>query len=105
MARRTKRASHRWDPIAINDAFNELTKTEFAVWIRLCTMSPNQQAIGRNKLYRILNYQVQRPSDTILRQLSDKGYILFEPKGIGKPTAVLIVKRPRISSTHLFVKV
>ena len=99
------KSSPHWDAVNVSEAFDELTKTEFAVWLRLCTMTPNQLAIGRNKLYKILNYSQQRACDSILRKLSNKGYILFEPKGVAKPTGILLAKRPRISSTHFFVKV
>ena len=103
--RKAAKSSPHWDAVSISEAFDELTKTELAVWMRLCTMTPNQLAIGRNKLFKILNYNQQRASDHILRNLSDKGYILFEPKGVARPTGVLIAKRPRITSTHYFVKV
>lgn len=105
MPRKAAKSSHLWDAIDIRQAFDELTKTEFACWVRLCTMTPNQLALGRNKIYKLLGYQIQRPSDVVMRSLANKGYLMFHPKGVGKPTAVLIIKRPRIASTHYFVKV
>lgn len=96
------KTSGAWESISIADAYEDLTRCAFAVWIRLHTFTPNQLGMGRAKLGRALGYSPDR-SNVIIRELFHKGYIIPEPHGPGKSTTFHLTKRANIRGSAYFV--
>lgn len=91
-----------WEAVSIADAYDDLTRNAFAIWIRMHTMTPNQLAMGRAKIARVFNYSSDR-NNVVMRELFHKGFIVFEPKGVGKPTTIHLTKRASVRGSAYFV--
>jgi hypothetical protein len=90
------------DAISIADAYAELTRNEFAVWIRMMTMD-DDELIGRKKTCERLGYKESRGS-AILTELKYKKYISVTPTaGVTSPSRIEVVKRAKISGPNRFV--
>lgn len=89
------------EPIAIEEAYDELSQQAFAVWIRLMTANPHE-LIGRRNIAKLMNYS---PSycDTILRELKHKGYIKFVKAPPGQPSELIIYRRALLSGPSSFI--
>lgn len=91
-----------WEAQGIAEAYDELTRNAFAIWIRMHTMTPNQLAMGRAKIAKVFGYSPDR-NNVVMRELFHKGYIVFEPRGVGKPTTIHLTKRASIRGSAYFV--
>ena len=57
-------------------AYDELTHSAYAVWIRLMILHPAKLYDGKRELCRILGYSSKRGHE-VLRELERKGYVDF----------------------------
>ena len=89
-------------PIRIAEAYEELTRQGFAVWMRLVIMEYNELS-NRKVLAKVLGYSVAR-SNQILRELKRKGYISFIVGASWEPTEVVIERRPFLEGRGKFVR-
>lgn len=72
----------------IDQAYDELTRSAFAVWIRLMTERPETLKMGKAKLAALLGYSPRR-SDEVLTELARKGYIsVIKTRPRGEPAAI-----------------
>lgn len=90
-------------PIDIIDAYQELSKSAFAVWIRLSVSSQEQLGSGRKNLSKILGYSYNR-SNAVLYELEKKGFVVYLPGGPWKKTKFKVIRKPLLRRGHGFVK-
>lgn len=91
-------------PVRIEEAYSELSRNAFAVWMRLVVMEPDQLR-GRYEIARLLGYSPGR-SNQVLMELKRKGYISFITHGKPfKPTEIFIERRPLVEARGKFVRV
>jgi hypothetical protein len=96
------RSSGIWEAVSIEEAFEDLSRPAFCIWIRMHTMTPNQLAMGRAKIAKVFRYSPDR-STVILRELFHKGYIVPESRGHFKSTTFHLTKRASIRGSAYFV--
>lgn len=90
------------DAVKLIDAYNELSKMGFAVWIRLCLVQ-DIESYSFAKLRVVLNYKSQVFNDVLLH-LKECGYIELRRYGNGKKGSVSIIKRPLLTGFDRFIK-
>ena len=92
------------DAVRIDEAYDDLTREAFAVWIRMMVDGDVVlHVFGITALALRYNYK-KRQFSTILRQLRNKGYVRFATPPRGKPAVIKIAKRPLLVGYNRFVK-
>lgn len=90
--------------ITLADAYQDLTREAFAVWVRMMVEPETVlEGTGINKLSKTFQYG-RRSFWTILQQLRNKGYIRFATPAPGSPAAIHITKRPMLVGRDHFLK-
>jgi hypothetical protein len=88
----------------IEQAYDELTREAFSVWIRLMVVSSSDLRNGKKDLSKICNYSLNR-FYTIMKELYNKGYVSYiKPSRLGTKHTVLLKKRALISGRNHFIK-
>jgi len=90
-------------PCPLAEAYDELTRAAFAIWIRMSVADRGELRMGRGKLARMLGYS-RRQGDELLRELERKGFVAFIPHGPYRRTVVVIVRRPLLEHGHGFAR-
>lgn len=90
-------------PCPLIDAYNQLTRKAFAVWIRLSLASPEELHAGRTKVALMLGYS-KRQGDEVLRELERSGFIAFLPEGPWQRTTIVVARKPLIQRGHGFAR-
>lgn len=90
-------------PCPLADAYEELTRAAFAIWIRMSVAGRGELRMGRGKLSRMLGYS-RRQGDELLRELERKGFVGFIPHGPYRRTVVVILRRPLLEHGHGFAR-
>lgn len=90
-------------PCPIADAYDQLTRRAFAVWIRLSVAEPDDLRAGRARLSDLLGYS-RRQGDECLRELERKGFITFLPDGPWKRTSIVVARKPLLQRGHSFAR-
>ena len=82
----------------INQAYSELSRSAFAVWIRLMAEPPDVLKLGKAHLAGLLGYGLRR-TDEVLTELRRKGYIgVIRPEGVAAPLTIVIRRRALINA-------
>ena len=89
------------DAATIIEAYEELTPTAFAVWIRLMASEPNQ-LIGVSKIAKMINFSVTQ-TRAWLRELKFKGYIKISSTNPGAPSIVTLWRKAKLSGPNQFI--
>ena len=90
------------EAVSIDQAFEELKRSSFALWIRMMTLSPSDMAAGRLHLARELGWS--RDSFNVhVRDLVENGYIELRPSP-GYPTKLVLLKVPSMPMPNYFIK-
>ncbi len=85
-------------PIGIPQAYAELSRGAFSVWIRMSHIADEDMAKGRRAIAEICGYS-QAQMNRILTELRRKKYIAIEPpERVGIPTRLSTPKRPMLIS-------
>jgi hypothetical protein len=90
-------------PCGLAEAYDQLTKPAFAIWIRMAVAERPELRAGRAKLSRLLGYS-RRQGDELLRELERKGFVAFIPHGPWRRTVVVLVRRPLLERGHSFTR-
>lgn len=90
-------------PCALADAYQELTRAAFAIWIRIAVAERSELRVGRARLSRMLGYS-RRQGDELLRELERKGFIALLPSGPWRRTVVVLMRRPLLEHGHSFTR-
>lgn len=92
------------DAVKLEEAYNDLTREAFAVWIRLM-VEPDHvlERAGMWKIAEKCNYG-KRQFSNILRQLRNKGYLRYRSTSPGVPVKLHVAKRPMLIGFDRFVK-
>lgn len=90
-------------PCPLAQAYEELTRSAFAIWIRMSVAGKGELRMGRGKLSRMLGYS-RRQGDELLRELERKGFVAFIPHGPYRRTVVVVVRRPLLEHGHGFAR-
>lgn len=77
--------------VDLNRAFEELTPSAFALWLRI---SGEREALaeGRRALAKLTGYSQRRISELLL-ELERKGYVGFLPESGPRPDGIVIHRR------------
>jgi len=86
--------------LSLADAYKELSRTAFAVWVRLMASSEEELGMGRRKLAIHLDYG-KNQCNVLLRELRDKGFISMIPQP-GRITRFAIERRAIITNRANF---
>lgn len=93
-----------WSAVKIADAYAELSKEAFSVWIRMAVESDRILAGGLGRMAETFGYR-ERGFREILRQLRNAGYIrITTPPHGGIPAPLHISRRPLLVGHDRFVK-
>lgn len=92
------------DHKTIEEAYNELSRSAFATWLRLHMLSENELKVGMTKLAKSLGYKYRGFYD-VTNELRRKGYIDIEFGKSFKPSAVKLQYRCLISGFHRFITI
>jgi len=88
----------------IEQAYDELTKPGFAVWMRLMVTPRHHLSSGRERLATLMGYSRGR-FDYILKELYNKGYIGLEKNAmVGKPTSIVLARRAILAGRSHFIR-
>lgn len=90
-------------PCFIADGYAELTRSAFAVWVRLAVAEDEQLHAGRGELAKVLGYS-RRQCNQLLRELELKGFIAPISDGPWQRTTVVLLRRPMISRGDRFMR-
>lgn len=90
-------------PCPIADAYGQLTRKAFAIWIRLSVAEPDELRAGRARVSRLLGYS-KRQGDEVLRELERCGFITFLPEGPWQRTTIVVVRKPLLQRGHGFAR-
>ncbi len=90
-------------PCGLAEAYEQLTRAAFAVWIRMSVAERSELRMGRGKLSRLLGYS-RRQGDEVLRELERKGFVAFIPHGPWRRTIVVVVRKPLLERGHGFTR-
>jgi predicted transcriptional regulator len=91
------------DHPTIAQAYDELSREAFSVWMRLMVMSNNELQIGKKNLSKVCNYSLNR-FYSIMKELYNKGYVAYvKHKRLGTKHIILLKKRALISGRNSFV--
>lgn len=82
-------------PVGLAEAYTELSKSAFSVWIRLNSMTQKELRSGKSVLCKILGYKSER-GISVLEELERSGYIGFVVTEYRKARAVVILRRAKI---------
>lgn len=90
--------------IRIADAYADLPREAFAVWIRLSVMAPKNFSLGYRKLCSRFGYERHRFAE-VIQKLQFKGYVRIErdESPFGRCT-IHIVRRPMLVGADFFLK-
>lgn len=89
---------------SIEEAYNDLSRNAFAIWIRLMVTPERELEAGRKALARSFGCSVSAFNRTI-RELKLKGYVDLVPQAkAGEPSTIVISKRARLVGRDHFVK-
>lgn len=75
----------------IDEAYRELTRQAFAVWVRLMTIPHEELEKGQTNLARILGFKFPQKIAPV-KELARKGYIKTIKNGC-RPMKIVIIKR------------
>jgi len=88
----------------LDDAYEELTRAAFAVWLRMSADSTVVlQHSGVHNLAKRYGY-ARRGFFEVLRQLRNKGYVRYNTPPRGESISVTIARRPLLVGVDQFVK-
>lgn len=90
-------------PCGLAEAYDQLTRGAFAIWIRMAVAERRELRVGRAKLSLMLGYS-RRQGDELLRELERKGFVAFIPHGPWRRTVVVLVRRPLLERGHSFTR-
>jgi len=90
-------------PCGLVEAYEQLSRPAFSVWIRLSVADPHELRQGRARLSRFLGYS-RRQGDELLRELERTGFITFLPHGPWRRTVIVIVRKPLLERGHGFAR-
>lgn len=90
-------------PADIGDAYNELSRSAFAVWIKLSVVSDEDLHGGRQHLSGLCGYSERRFNEVLL-ELERSGYITFLPNGPYQPTTISISRKPLLKQGDKFTR-
>jgi hypothetical protein len=87
-------------PVSIPDAYQELSRGAFAVWVRMALVPDEDLAKGRAALARTCGYSPAQ-MNRVLAELQRKKYVAVDnPGAVGAPARLRTPKRPLIVSCH-----
>jgi hypothetical protein len=90
-------------PCGLAEAYDQLTRGAFAIWIRMAVAERRELRVGRAKLSLMLGYS-RRQGDELLRELERKGFVAFLPHGPWRRTVVVLTRRPLLERGHSFTR-
>jgi hypothetical protein len=90
-------------PCPLAEAYGQLSRPAFAIWIRMSVAPRAELRIGRAKLSRLLGYS-RRQGDELLRELERKGFVTFIAHGPYRRTVVVITRKPLLEQGHSFTR-
>lgn len=105
---RLKQPETKWEPkkpaepVAMKDAYAELSVRAFATWVRLHTCTPMQLHSGRTRLSRSLGVSESQFNRTA-RELTTKGYLVIDSRANRNRSVVRLTKRARVGGANLFL--
>lgn len=90
--------------VRLGDAYADLTREAFAVWIRLSIEDEHTlREMGVGKMALVLKYK-KRGFYDILCQLRNKGYVRYRTPKLGERGRVHLSKRPMLVGYDQFLK-
>lgn len=90
-------------PCDITEAYDQLSRNAFAVWIRLSVAEQEELRSGRTNLAERIGYST-RQCNEVLRELDRKGFITFLPEGPWRRTTIVVTRKPLLQRGHGFVR-
>ena len=92
------------DAVRLDEAYDDLTREAYAVWIRLQIVPDHElRRFGLIHLAEKFRYR-QRQFGTVMRQLRNKGYVRYQAGLPGVPANIQITKRPLLVGFDRFIK-
>lgn len=91
-----------WAPVRIADAYQELSKEGFAVWILMAVTSAKVLESGLGKMASEFGYK-ERGFRKVLSELRNKGYVRYVTR-TRLPVPLQIARRPLLAGHDRFVK-
>jgi len=93
-----------FDACTIPEGYRELTKTAFAVWVRLHAMTETELSAGRKAIASTLGKTTSSAND-VFRELRRKGFVGVERADNDRRRAKITLKRRAIlKGTDRFIK-
>ncbi|KKL80697.1 hypothetical protein LCGC14_2002140 [marine sediment metagenome] len=89
---------------SINDAYTELSKAAFAIWIRLMTETNPAHLQTKKRVAKVLGYSSDQACKRVLEELVEKGYIEFRNDSKGPGCRLVLVKRALLVGRDHFVR-
>lgn len=90
-------------PIGLEEAYKDLSRQTFAVWVRLMVATDEERKLGRKRLAKLLGYGSQRGGE-VFRELKRLGYVEWIPY-VGRPSELVVLRRAKIRARTHFVRV
>jgi hypothetical protein len=90
-------------PCSLIEAYEELSRPAFAIWIRMAVAEHDDLRAGRTKLTALLGYS-RRQGNELLKELERKGFVTFLPGGRWRKTIVVIARRPLLAAGNFFTR-
>ncbi len=88
----------------IEQAYEELTREEFAVWIRMMMLPDEILCKGKKHVGKICKYSTNY-FYKLMKGLHAKDYITYvKPAILGKPFTIILRKKAMISGVNHFIK-
>lgn len=89
--------------VTIVDAYNELSRTAFALWIRMCVHPTHElEKLGMYKLAKKFGY-TRRTFYEQVQVLRNAGYVRYATTH-GRAAQIRIAKRPMLIGVDQFIK-
>ena len=89
---------------SINDAYAELSKAAFAIWIRLMTETNPAHLQTKERAAKVLGYSSVNSCKRVLEELVEEGYIEFRNDSKGSGCRLVLVKRALLVGRDHFVR-
>lgn len=90
-------------PCPLAEAYEQLSRPAFAIWIRMSVAPRADLRMGRAKLSSLLGYS-RRQGDELLRELDRKGFVACIAHGPYRRTVIVIVRKPLLEQGHSFTR-